>query len=58
MSEEPRDYQLTHFNINPEVYAPSESRGRLGLALRAIRVLLVEAAQPLQPIQPASVPQS
>ena len=44
MSEEPRDYQLTHFNINPEVYAPSESRGRLGLALRAIRVLIVEAA--------------
>jgi hypothetical protein len=58
LSEEPRDYQLTHFNINPEVYAPFESRGRLGLALRAIRVLIVEAAQPLQSIQPASVPQS
>lgn len=40
MSEEPSDYQLTHFNINPEVYAPQGSRGRLGLALRDIRVEL------------------
>jgi hypothetical protein len=37
-SEDPRDYQLVHFNINPEVYAPTGSRGRLGLALRDIRV--------------------
>lgn len=43
MSEEPRDYQLTHFNINPEVYAPPASRGRLGLALRDIRVAIVQA---------------
>ncbi len=37
-SEDPRDYQLVHFNLNPEVYAPSGSRGRLGLSLRDIRV--------------------
>jgi len=37
-SEDPRDYQLAHFNINPEVYAPSGSRGRLGLSIRDIRV--------------------
>lgn len=42
MSEEPGDYQLTHFNINPEVYAPPASRGRLGLALRDIRVTIVQ----------------
>ena len=41
VSEEPSDYQLTHFNVNPEVYAPSGSRGRLGLTLRDIRVLLL-----------------
>jgi len=39
-SENPRDYQLIHFNINPEVYAPQGSRGRLGLALRDVRVEL------------------
>jgi hypothetical protein len=44
MSEEPHDYQLTHFNINPEVYAPAASRGRLGLALRDIRVSIVKAS--------------
>ena len=37
-SEDPRDYQLVHFNINPEVYAPKGSRGQLGLSLRDIRV--------------------
>ena len=41
VSEDPSDYQLTHFNVNPEVYAPSGSRGRLGLALRDIRVVLL-----------------
>ena len=41
VSEDPRDYQLIHFNVNPEVYAPSGSRGRLGLALRDIRVSLL-----------------
>ena len=40
-SENPRDYQLIHFNLNPEVFAPKGSRGRLGLALRNIRVELV-----------------
>jgi hypothetical protein len=37
-SEDPRDYQLIHFNINPEVYAPQGSCGQLGLALRNVRV--------------------
>jgi hypothetical protein len=41
VSANPRDYQLTHFNVNPEVYAPAGSRGRLGLTLRDIRVLLL-----------------
>lgn len=40
-SEDPRDYQLIHFNINPEVSAPRASRGRLGLSLRDIRVELL-----------------
>jgi hypothetical protein len=40
-SDDPRDYQLRHFNVNPEVYAPEGSRGQLGLALRDIRVLLL-----------------
>jgi len=37
-SEDPRDYQLAHFNINPEVFAPTGSRGRLGLSIRDVRV--------------------
>jgi len=37
-SEDPRDYQLVHFNLNPEVFAPKGSCGRLGLALRGIRL--------------------
>lgn len=41
MSDNPADYRLTHFNLNPEVYAPEGSRGTLGLALRDIRVELL-----------------
>jgi hypothetical protein len=41
VSEDPRDYQLIHFNINPEIYAPEGSRGRLGLALRDVKVELL-----------------
>jgi hypothetical protein len=41
VSEDPRDYHLIHFNINPEVSAPQGSRGRLGLAIRDIRVELL-----------------
>jgi len=40
-SEDPRDYQLVHFNINPEVFAPAQSRGRLGVSIRDVRVQLV-----------------
>jgi hypothetical protein len=40
-SEDPRDYRLVHFNINPEVFAPKGARGRLGLALRDIRVVIL-----------------
>jgi hypothetical protein len=40
-SEDPRDYQLVHFNINPKVFAPTGSRGRLGLSIRDVRVELV-----------------
>jgi hypothetical protein len=29
---------MVHFNLNPEVYAPKASRGRLGLTLRDVRV--------------------
>jgi hypothetical protein len=43
-SEDPSGYQLTHFNVNPEVYAPEGSRGRLGVALRDLRVLLLAPA--------------
>ena len=39
-SNDPRDYQLVHFNINPEVFAPTGSRGRLGLSIRDVRVEL------------------
>ena len=39
VSEEPRDFQLTHFNVNPEVYAPDGSRGRLGLAYIRVAIL-------------------
>ena len=45
-SEDPRDYQLTHFNVNPEVYAPEGSRGCLGLAIRDVRVLLLAPTSP------------
>jgi hypothetical protein len=41
VSEDPREFELVHFNVNPEVYAPEGSRGRLGLALQDIRVLLL-----------------
>ena len=41
VSEDPREFELVHFNVNPEVYAPEGSRGRLGLAVRDIRVLLL-----------------
>ena len=37
-STDPRDYQLAQFNINPEVFAPTGSRGRLGLSIREVRV--------------------
>jgi hypothetical protein len=41
-SDEPQDYQLLHFNANPEVYAPQGSRGRLGLAIRDLQIVLLE----------------
>jgi hypothetical protein len=41
VSADPRDYQLTHFNINPEVFAPPGSRGKLGMAIRDVRVDLL-----------------
>ena len=40
-SEDPRDCQLVHFNINPEIHAPKGSRGRLGQALRDMRVEMI-----------------
>jgi hypothetical protein len=41
VSEDAGDYRLVHFNVNPEVYAPGGSCGRLGLALRNVRVELL-----------------
>ncbi len=41
VSSEPADYQLTHFNINLEVFAPTGSHGQLGVALRDIRLELL-----------------
>jgi hypothetical protein len=38
VSDNAADLRLIHFNLNPEVYAPKASRGRLGLALRDVRV--------------------
>ena len=38
MSDDPRDYRIPNIVVNPEVYAPAGSRGRLGLTLRDIRV--------------------
>jgi hypothetical protein len=40
-SEDPRDYQLIHFNSNPEVCAPTGSQGQLGLSLCDIRVEMI-----------------
>jgi hypothetical protein len=42
ISEDPAAYRLVHFNLNPEVFAPPGSRGTLGLALREIRVEVLE----------------
>jgi hypothetical protein len=41
VSDNIADLRLIHFNLNPEVFAPKGSRGRLGLTLRNIRVELV-----------------
>jgi hypothetical protein len=38
VSGNPADLRLIHFNLNPEVFAPKGSRGRLGLTLRDVRV--------------------
>jgi hypothetical protein len=38
VSDNVAELRLVHFNINPEVFAPIGSRGKLGLALRDIRV--------------------
>lgn len=38
VSDQVADFRLIHFNLNPEVFAPKGSRGRLGLTLRDIRV--------------------
>lgn len=53
-SDEPSDYQLTHFNVNPEVYAPEGSRGRLGLALWNIRIVLLVPAVTDAPSAPTT----
>jgi hypothetical protein len=45
MSLDPAEYQLTHFNVNPEVYAPDGSRGRLGLAIRNIRLDVLQRTE-------------
>ena len=42
VSEDSHDYQLIHLSLNPEVFAPKGSRGRLGLALRDIRVEVIK----------------
>lgn len=42
VSDNVTDLRLVHFNLNPEVFAPNGNRGRLGLALRNIRVELVQ----------------
>ena len=41
VSDNAADFRLIHFNLNPEVFAPKGSRGRLGLALRDVRVELL-----------------
>jgi hypothetical protein len=38
VSDNAADLRLVHFNLNPEVSAPQGSRGRLGLALRDVRL--------------------
>ncbi|MCX6839144.1 MAG: hypothetical protein NTX35_15235 [Verrucomicrobia bacterium] len=38
VSDNIADLRLIHFNLNPEVFAPKGSRGRIGLALRDVRV--------------------
>jgi hypothetical protein len=38
VSDNAADLRLIHFNLNPEVFAPKGSRGRIGLALRDVRV--------------------
>jgi hypothetical protein len=41
VSDNAADLRLVHFNLNPEIFAPEGSRGRLGLALRDVRVELL-----------------
>lgn len=41
VSDNATDLRLVHFNLNPEIFAPEGSRGRLGLALRDVRVELL-----------------
>ena len=53
VSLDPRDYQLTHFNINPEVFATHESRGRLGVAIRDVRVDLLPPSRAVEKAIPA-----
>jgi hypothetical protein len=38
VSDNPADLRMVHFNLNPEVFAPKASRGRLGLTLRDVCV--------------------
>lgn len=38
MADSAAGYQLTHFNLNPELSAPPESTGELGVAFRGVRI--------------------
>lgn len=40
ISEDPRDFQLAHLNLNIEVFRLKGNRGRFGLALLGIRLEL------------------
>lgn len=46
VSEDSGDFQLTHFNVNPEVSAPPGSRGRLGLSVRDLRLHVIAPDAP------------
>lgn len=50
-STDPKDYQLTHFNLNPEISFPEGAKGYLGTSFRKISISVI-----IEPEAPACEP--